>query len=211
MRIQPIVEGFGEVQAVPVLLRRLRDTASAFVVDISSPIRKKRHELVHQDLLRKAVRLALLQPECRAVLIIFDSDDDCPGELAPRLLEWARQEAGSVPCAVVMAAREYEAWFLATIESLRGKRGIRTDAISHANPEIPRGAKEQLEQLMERGRSYIETADQAALSAQFDMRPAYRRCRSFRHLVTAFGQLVRAMGCLATEWPPRAWEEPEQE
>jgi hypothetical protein len=41
MRIQPIVEGFGEVEAVPVLLRRLRDEAAAFAIDVNSPIRKK--------------------------------------------------------------------------------------------------------------------------------------------------------------------------
>ena len=144
MSIQPIVEGFGEVQAAPVLLRRLRDVAGAFAVEVSSPIRKKRHELVHEDLLRRAVRLALLRADCGAVLILFDSDDDCPAELAPKLLRWAEQEAGPVPCAVIMATREYEAWFLASIESLRGRRGIRQDAQSHSEPEAPRGAKDNL-------------------------------------------------------------------
>ena len=33
MRIQPIVEGYGEVAAVPVLLRRLRDEAEAFQIE----------------------------------------------------------------------------------------------------------------------------------------------------------------------------------
>ena len=33
MNIQPIVEGQGEVQAVPVLLRRLRDSAQAFELE----------------------------------------------------------------------------------------------------------------------------------------------------------------------------------
>ena len=68
-----------------------------------------------------------------------------------------------------MAYREYEAWFLASIESLRGQRGIRQDAQSHPAPEEPRGAKGQLEARLEQGRSYSETADQAALSATFDL------------------------------------------
>jgi len=42
MNIQPIVEGHGEVSAVPVLLRRLRDQAQAFALDINAPIRRKR-------------------------------------------------------------------------------------------------------------------------------------------------------------------------
>ncbi len=160
--------------------------------------------------MREAVRLALQQPECRALLVIFDSDDDCPRELAPQLLQWAKKEAQRVPCAVVMAAREYEAWFLASIESLRGKRGIPADAASHPDPEAPRGAKERLEHLMVAGRKYIETSDQAALSAEFDMKPVYRRCRSFRHMVTAFGRLVQALDCLGTDWPPPAWREDDE-
>jgi hypothetical protein len=105
-----------------------------------------------------------------------------------------------------MAYREYEAWFLATIESLRGKRGIRPDADSHPNPEEPKGAKGQLELRMHPGRSYSETADQPALSAMFDMALAYRRCRSFRRLVKAFGLLAAGVGVVLDKWPPPAWE-----
>ncbi len=210
MNIQPIVEGFGEVRAVPVLLRRLRDLAGAFAVDVGRPIRKNRHELVTEGPLREAVRLALQQPECRALLVIFDSDDDCPRELAPRLLQWAKKEAQTVPCAIVMATREYEAWFLASVESLRGKRGIPNEAASHPDPEAPRGAKERLEHLMQHGRKYVETGDQAAMSAAFDMQAAYRRCRSFRHLINAFGQLAQALGCLEADWPPPEWQEKDE-
>ena len=35
--IQLVVEGHGEVEALPVLLRRLRDEASAWTVKIGSP------------------------------------------------------------------------------------------------------------------------------------------------------------------------------
>ena|SRR5271157_4551732 len=106
-----------------------------------------------------------------------------------------------------MAYREYEAWFLASIESLRGKRGIRADAESHPHPEKPKGAKGRLEERMEEGRSYSETADQAALSADFDMKPTYEKCRSFRHFVKVFGELVTAGGSApAIPWPPTEWE-----
>lgn len=167
MKIQPIVEGHGEVSAVPVLLRRLRDEAGAFGLDVNAPIRRKRSDLVAEGGVRKAVRLALLQPECKAVLILFDSDDDCPKDLAPQIEGWARSEAGTVPCVVVLAHREYEAWFLATMESLRGKKGILQDAVSHPQPETPRDAKGYLEQQMAPGRSYSETSDQAGFTAAF--------------------------------------------
>jgi hypothetical protein len=206
MRIQPIVEGDGEVKAVPELLRRLRNEAMVFEIEVNRPIRRRRHELVNEVLLRKAVQLALLQPECGSVLILFDADDDCPKELAAKLQQWAQDEARSMPCAVVIAKREYEAWFLATIESLRGKRGIRLDATSHNNPEYFRGAKELLEQRMSSGCSYSETIDQVALTAQFDLCEAYIRCRSFQSMVKAFGRLIKGMGVSLSDWPPSQWE-----
>jgi hypothetical protein len=200
MRIQPIVEGYGEVTAVPELLRRLCNQAGVFQIGVNRPIRKRRHELVNEDPLRQTVQLALLQEDCGSILILFDADDDCPKELAPRLRRWAQDEARSTPCTVVIAKREYEAWFLATIESLRGKRGIRSDATSHPDPEGPRGAKEQLEQRLDPGCSYRETIDQVALTAQFDLHEAFLRCRSFRSLVGAFGRLAEGMGVPLVDW-----------
>jgi hypothetical protein len=144
MRIQPIVEGDGETEAVPQLLRRLIGESQAYSLSVGRPIRQSRFKLCGEASLHTAVRLALKQPDCGAILILFDSDRDCPKDLAPRVEAWARAAAGPVPCAVVMAHREYEAWFLATIESLRGKCGIMPDAESHPSPEEPRGAKEAL-------------------------------------------------------------------
>ncbi len=206
--IQPIVEGFGEVEATPVLLRRLLSEAGVYEFGIGTPIRRKRSELVRRDPVHRAVQLARLRPDCRAILILFDSDDDCPRELAPRIEEWATEEAGEIPCAVVMAHREYEAWFLAAVESLRGTRGVRDDAESHADPESPRGAKEQLEKRMRRGRSYSEKADQAALTARLDLAAAFSRCRSFRRMTSAVRGLLQTVGVELSEWPPAAWVAP---
>jgi hypothetical protein len=206
MNIQPIVEGYGDVDALPVLMRRLRDTAEAFTLDVNPPIRKPRAQFTNERQLRTAVRLARRQEDCKAILILFDSDDDCPAERGPQVLAWAQEEAGDLPCRVVLAHREFEAWFLAAIESLRGIRGIRTGAESHVTPEMPRGAKAQIEERMENNRSYSETVDQPAFAASFDMAATYRNCRSFRHLVKAFGELVVALGVeLPASWPPATW------
>jgi hypothetical protein len=174
---------------------------------VNQPIRKRRPELADETELRRAVRLALKQEGCTAILILFDSDDDCPAELGPLVQAWAQDEAGKLPCAVVMAHREFEAWFLAAIESLRGTRGVRADALSHPEPESHRGAKGLLEQRLVKGRSYSETADQTALTARFDMARAYRRCRSFQHMVRAFGLLAAGVGVPLNPWPPEAWQE----
>lgn len=207
MKIQPIVEGHGEVEAVPVLLRRLRDEAGIYEADVLRPIRQKRSHLIQKSSLQRAIQLARLQPDCSAILIIFDADDDCPKDFAPQLMKWANEAAGSIPCAVVMAVREYEAWFLATMESLRGRSGIKGDAGSCDNPEEIRGAKEAIERNMQGGFSYMETTNQAAFSAIFDMQKAFQSCRSFRKMVTAFGYLITRGGSQLSSWPPAHWTE----
>ncbi len=205
MIIQPIVEGQGDVAAVPLLLRRLWDEAQAWRLEVGRPHRKRRTQLVKMDSLQSAVRVAGLREDCAGILVLFDADDDCPGELAPVLERWAREAAGGRPCAVVMAKREYEAWFLSSIEALRGRVGVLPEAVSHPDPEMPRDAKGELERRMSRGASYSASVDQAAMTAHLDLEGAYRRCRSFRKLVSAFGKLAAAAGMAPTVWPPAAW------
>ena len=207
MVIQPIVEGHGDVAAFPVLLRRLRDEAQAWTINIGRSIRRSRYQLMQKTEVERAVRLALLQPNCGAVLILFDGDRDCPAELGPTVQTWGTAVAGDIPCSVVIAHREYEAWFLSAIESLRGYRGILKDAEPHPNPENPRGAKEQLEARMQAGTSYLERTDQPAFSERFSLSDAYRRSRSFRKLTRSFGHLVSSMGEDIGVWPPAAWTE----
>lgn len=205
MKIQPIVEGHGEVDAVPVLLRRLINEAQAWGVNAGSPIRQPRSKLIQRAGLERAVHLALREPDCGAVLVMFDGNTDCPAELGPLVQRWATEASRNVPCEVVMPHREYEAWFLAAIESLRELSDIKDDAELHPNPEEPRGAKERLKTRMQDGRSYVPTEHQPAFSAAFSMADAYAKCRSFRKLTSAFGTLLRANGYDIDPWPPVDW------
>ena len=207
MKLFPIVEGHGKVAAVPVLLRRLLwDHALCFGMDVGAPIRRTSSQFRREDEVRRMVRLALLQPDCAAVLLLFDGEDDCPYELAAMVRNWAQAEAGQIPCEVVIAYREYETWFLASIESLKGRWSIADDAVAPSNPEAKRDAKGALEQFMPRGRAYSETGDQDAMSAVFDMALAHRRNRSFRKLVKAVGDLARQLGQPVPAWPPVGWQ-----
>jgi len=202
--IQTLVEGEGEERAVPILLRRFREVSGAFSVDFGRPIRKHRSELVNEGPLRRAVQVALRQERgCDGILVLFDADKDCPKELVLQAQAWARAEAGRTPCEIVIAHHEYEAWFLGALESLRDRRNVRPDAVSHTDPESMRGAKEKLRSSMLR--SYSETLDQPALTALFDLAAAYRSCRSFRRMVHAFGRLAAAAGAELGEWPPSTW------
>ncbi|MCB0137468.1 MAG: DUF4276 family protein [Caldilineaceae bacterium] len=205
MKIQSIVEGHGEVDAVPILLRRLQEAAGAYSITIGRPIRRHSSDLNSRDRFQNAVRLALLQDECSAVLILFDCEDDCPKTKAAELTAWAQEVSGATPCEVVLAYREYESWFLAALESLRGKSAISETAQPPDEPEARRNAKGALEEWMPHTHSYSETLDQPGLTAAFDLALAYQRSRSFRRMVSAFGRHVRALGLTLDEWPPSAW------
>jgi hypothetical protein len=199
--IQPIVEGHGEVSAVPVLLRAIAQRMAVHYVEVASPIRRPRSKLVQQESLVQAVELARIQLGCQAILILLDADDDCPKTFVSDLQGWAQHAAHPIPCAVVLANREYEGWFLSCIESLRGCRGILETSVSEVTPEGIRGAKAALEDKMKPGRKYLETTDQAALSALADWEIVYGACRSFRKFVKETKRLLAECNLQPAAWP----------
>jgi hypothetical protein len=188
--IVPIVEGHGEVEAVPVLLERLlAGVLGTQAVGVARPFRVHRAAVVREGELERAIEQAVRsRPHAAGILLLLDADDDCPAELGPKLLTRCRRATG-LPVAVVLATREYEAWFLGTKESLRGVRGITADAVSPANPEEIRGAKERLSGNMDR-RRYLPSDDQEALTRRMDLDAARGACASFDKLVRDVQRLV---------------------
>src|ERR1019366_6379000 len=110
MKIKPIVEGHGDVLAVPELLRRLQFEygLGAHAVQIARPIRWNRSYFNSEQQVRRAVPRAPAEPDCVGILVGIDVDDDCPNAFAPQVAAWARQESRGICCEVVMAHREYE-------------------------------------------------------------------------------------------------------
>ena len=205
MVIQPLVEGHGDVDAVRIVLQRLQVVAGQYELGVERPLRRTRSELTTELSVRRSVQLALGTPNLAGILIVFDSDDDPACTIGPKVQAWAQSEAGEIPCQAVAITREYEAWFISALESLRGVRGIRDAAVSHHAPETVRDAKKVLEASMNPGRFYSPRADQAALTARVDLDTVYRRCRSFQKMVKAFGVFAEAAGSPITAWPPPNW------
>ena len=192
--IQSIVEGEGEVNAFPILLSRLILELGCYESVGFSPFLEKRTGIVQESKFKRAVQVVSNRPETRAVIVLFDSDDDCARNLIPQMTQWAQEAVPPLPCAVIMARREYEAWFLAAIKSLRGKRRISDQAQYDRNPEERRGAKGVVSRFMPPNKPYSETADQVALSAEFDLGQAYRHASSFRKLVKEVCRLLKKLG-----------------
>ena len=160
IRIVAIVEGDGEVKAVPVLLRRIgAAVAPLATLDVARPIRVPRGRFLKASGLEGAA-----------------------------LLRRARATRPDLLIEVVLAKCEYEAWFIAAADSLRGTRGISNTANVPPDPESIRGAKEWLRARM--SGPYSPTADQAALTARFDMTAARRRSPSFDKMWRAVSALM---------------------
>lgn len=182
--VATIVEGHGEVAAVPALLRRLQQHfRSGAHVHVPTPIRVPRDRFINRE---EEFRRHLLLAAAKCgnlgwILVLLDADDDCPAELGASLLARARACVPHRRVSVVLANREYEAWFIAAAASLQGQRGFTFDPAQPADAERGRDAKGWMAQRMAR-KSYDETRDQVAFTACMDLNQAQAGSRSFRKL-----------------------------
>jgi hypothetical protein len=130
-KVYAIVEGHGEADhpfrgeqpAVVVLISKLLfelGCRTLFPTERVPPFRMSFGEFFRGDKLERALRYHKKFSDCAAVLVLLDMDDDCPKEKAFELQERIRRME-SLPFSVVIACakREYEAWFLASLETIR--------------------------------------------------------------------------------------------
>jgi hypothetical protein len=179
----PIVEGDGEVKAVPVLLRRIAEWLTPDAVPtVAPPLRVKRNRFLNND--REFERMVTLAARKLTnpgwILILLDADDDCPVTLASSILDRCRRVAAHKPVSVVLAKREFEAWFIAASGSLNGHRGFFLGDHNEIDVEQKRDAKGWMNERMANG--YREILDQPAFSARLNLEVAYERSRSFKKL-----------------------------
>ncbi|WP_338416813.1 DUF4276 family protein [uncultured Sphaerotilus sp.] len=186
VKVSAIVEGDGEVLALPILLRRIWQWQTPDCpVQILTPIRVPRMSLVNrpQEFSRHLQLAASKCGESGWILVLLDADDDCPKALGEQLRERAQQIVPHRPVAVVLANREYEAWFIAAAASLEGHRSLRISRDdAEADAEQPRNAKGWLALRKADRSGYHPVTDQPALSARMDLQMAFDRSRSFRKL-----------------------------
>lgn len=81
-----IVEGYGDVKAIPILIRRIvREIDPMLTLLIPEPaIRVPCSSIVKPGEFERAVELARLKMKSPGgILIVVDADEDCPAELGP--------------------------------------------------------------------------------------------------------------------------------
>jgi hypothetical protein len=102
-----VVEGKGEEQALPVLVRRLAERVDpSLAVNVPRPVLLKRNRLADFE---HRVQLAINKTNgIGGVLILLDADKDCPKQLGPALFLRAAKVCGLMPCGLILAKVEYE-------------------------------------------------------------------------------------------------------
>jgi uncharacterized protein DUF4276 len=144
------------------------------------PFRESKSALLRKDgSLERAVELSARQVRVRGgLLLLVDSDDDCPVTIARTFRERMLLARGDLPMAAVIAVVEFEAWFLAAATSLAGVLDMRPDLSPPSMPEQVHDAKGWIKRNRLTG-TYQPTIDQPKFAYHFSLAEA-QSSRSFR-------------------------------
>lgn len=192
-----VVEGHGDGQAALNLVIRLWDDLRLTALHWADPIRGKN---LHQERgVHKACQLVRSKPDVAGLLLLRDEDDGCPKDTAPQAATWVRGLRMPFPAAVVLAHREYEAFFLPCVPLMAGRKligpgnlerpGLVAGSVFEGNPEGVRGVKEWLSRNMPLGHSYKPTVDQLPMTRMID----FKALRNSNPPLPCFGSLERAL------------------
>jgi hypothetical protein len=167
-KIVALVEGPGDIEAVPELLRRVLYKKQQWTWQVARP--------------KRVGGLGALKKRL---------DDGCPETEAINLAQQIRSLNLSCPVAIVFAHREYEAWFLASLDSIaRQFHLLPADLTYGGDVEGIRDVKGWFTRQMPPGRAYKETIHQTSLTTWMDLDVACQNSRSFRRLCDAVEELL---------------------
>lgn len=185
-----IVEGPGDIEAVPTLLIKILTDQQQWQWFVGKPYKANNLKALKKNITRLLQR-ALQEKNCGALLILLDLDDGCPKEEAHELAEIIEKFNLPKPVAIVFAHREYEAWFLASLPTIAGHYGLPSELEYEQEVESRRDVKGWFRAQMSRHK-YNPVTHQKAFTSLIDIELAYENSRSFRRLYDAVSELIEA-------------------
>jgi Domain of unknown function (DUF4276) len=197
LRIQVIVEGQGDENAISRLLARIWQELGGDYLEPLRPFRQPQGILRKEAGLSRAVNAAWLQlgyrasPETRKVLLLLmDSEGDCPAQLAPKLLGWARKAREDADIICVLAHHMFETWFAACASSLAGHNDLPADLTTPDDPEGHGLGKGWLRKQLPR--KYQEPTDQPKFVSKMNVALCRANSPSFDKLCRELAQRLPA-------------------
>lgn len=188
--VASIVEGDGEVEALPVLLRRIGETfCNGSWIRSYPPILQSRSRLVNLTsiTLQSSIELAVRQlhraphDAAKLILVLFDADDDMPCELGPAITQRCLQIRRDFRIVCVLPNPEFETWFVAAADALRDFLEIQPDEVLPVDPEVQRSKKRWIQDRFRPGK-YDPRIDQKRLASRMDLHLCRSRSPSFDKL-----------------------------
>lgn len=177
IRIATVVEGFGDVAAMPILLGRTGRMLGEIVI-AQNPIRAGDWKSIKaKGVLPKFLQLAHSRG-CDLIMLIFDLDDGCPVEESQIAMDLVNswKNGRDINISITFLIREYEAIFV----HCRNDIAAMDQNFNPGDIDGCRDAKGLVRSLI--GRRYKETQDQENFTNQINLVNLYGRCRSYRKI-----------------------------
>ena len=195
-KLHLIVEGEGDVQAVPILVRNILIAHELNHVQLT-------HPQISGDIHKATKRLGDfigygLKNAC-PILWVLDCDDKadgtvgCPVRHVTNLRAAIKQLPIHLNQTVEFAffTKEFESLFLAEQQALKDFYGLPASLKIDAGAALRRNAKGEIGKLLGKDRGYKESIDQAKLAARLDLGTCRAVSRDYRHFEDAILRLCK--------------------
>jgi hypothetical protein len=192
-RLLAIVEGHGDVKAVPLLIRNILKAKGIHDVELLPTQRRGEYPSVAKDF--DDYFLAAIK-ENAPILWVMDFDAkgcDCPYKAAQELLGRAAKLHPGWLIRIAFLVKEYEVLFL---HDENATRHVFPDLAKGkpfpSSPEKIRDAKGWISERLPSGMAYKETVHQEKITAQLNLDLLRQKSKDFAHLERAILKLIDA-------------------
>jgi len=185
MKLGLVVEGDGELDALPILVRRhLHENRKIFDIEVAKPKNSKgRGNLEAPGGVERYGQHAALPDDVSGVLVLCDSDNDKVCEFGPTMHERAAGAVPGKPVIATLAVTEFENWIVASAETIEG-------AVPVDVPDFEAIGAEGIIRTWRYPRAYVKPLHQPGYAQQIDFQLVAGRCPSFDRLVRCLDELV---------------------
>lgn len=184
-----LLEGDGDAEAVPVLLRKIIELRQYFDMQIGArPIAVGDYiGMMKAEKFLRFFRYAIFRDDLDGVIIALDCDDHCALEVVTTTYNRIRDLAikANKPVGIILFVREYETMFLVNLAHIASRSAIQIDpdAVSQiGNPMALRDAKGYLSSAI-KGGTYKPTRDQARITGSMDIQQCAQNYRPLQHFI----------------------------
>lgn len=183
LHIGLVIEGVGDLRALPELLRRHMHSRGDYRDLLGKPV-----PLHGGGNASKAsgiegyVAPAASRPGCRGVLVVLDSDGKCIKEMAEELIS-RLQDVSHKPFRLALAERDFEDWLYCSAETL-GLSGLEFDPGKRGLGEIRRALKPG---------TYTKPVHQPRFASRLSLDVARPRSESLDRAIERFEELLELL------------------